>query len=122
MWGWRGGGRGEGGITAAGARARAVVAASNAIPPQLLLPPFDFRCQTISRPTTSDEQRMGSRFSHEAGISPKLGGFKSHDYISRERTERRTACHAHTTGPVVAGVGGGPRAAAREGKGPDPRP
>jgi hypothetical protein len=34
--------------------------------PPLLLPPFDFRCQTISRPTTSDEQRMGSRFSHEA--------------------------------------------------------
>src|ERR1700731_973288 len=64
-------GQGAEGITASSARAAAVISDSNGIPPHLLLPPFDFRRQTISRPTTSDEQR-------------KLGGFKSHDYISRE--------------------------------------
>ena len=58
---------------------------------------------------------------HAAGNSPKPGDF-SHDYVNRERTEKRTACHAHTTGRVAAGVGGRPRAVAREGKGPDPRP
>ncbi len=62
--------QGAEGITASSARAAAVIGDSNGIPPHLLLPPFDFRCQTISGPTTSDEQRMGSRFSHEAGIRP----------------------------------------------------
>src|SRR6478672_10583007 len=56
-----------------------------------------------------DEQRAMSREWNRAsatrrGNSPKLGGFKGHDYISRERTERQTACHARTTGRVVAGV------------------
>jgi hypothetical protein len=44
---------------------------------------------------------MESRFTSKRGNSRKFGGFKSHDYISRERTERRTACHAHTTGGFV---------------------
>src|ERR1700709_1238173 len=114
--------QGAEGAPASSPRAAAVTSGSIGIPPHLLLPTFDFRCQTMSRPTTSDEQRMESRFSQEAWELPKLGDCTSHDYINPERTARRTACHAHTTGRVVAGVGGGPRAAAREGKGPAPRP
>ena len=50
--------------------AGAVVIDSAGIPPTLLLPTFDFRCQTqtIPKPTTIDEQRTESRFSHEARV------------------------------------------------------
>lgn len=58
-------------------RAAAVISDSIGMPPHLLLPVFDCRCQTISRPTTSDEQRMESRFSHEAGNSPNIRRFQS---------------------------------------------
>ena len=51
---------------ASSARAAAAISDSIGIPPHLLLPAFDFRCQNISRLTTSDEQRMESRFNHEA--------------------------------------------------------
>src|SRR5260370_27006732 len=52
--------QGAEGITASSARAAAVIGDSNGIPPHLLLPPFDFRCQTISRPTTSEWDRASA--------------------------------------------------------------
>jgi len=50
--------------------AGAVVIGSAEIPPTLLLPTFDFRCQTrtIPQPATIDEQRMEPRFSREARV------------------------------------------------------
>src|SRR3546814_18099961 len=88
----------------------------------MLLPPFNFRRHTISRPATGDEQRRQSRFSHEAREFAQIGGAKSHDYIDRERTQTRADCHAQATGGVAARVGGAPQATAREGKGTDPPP
>src|SRR5437899_12586010 len=49
-------------------------------------------------------------------------GDPSHDHVNRERTEKRTTCHAHATGRVTAGMGSGSPAAALEGKGAHPRP
>src|SRR5262249_22294213 len=65
------------------------------------------------------ETRLASR---GARIRPNPGGFKSHEHIDRERTERRPARHAHTTRRIAAGAGCGPPAVAREGEGADPRP
>jgi hypothetical protein len=74
------------------------------------------------QPAMSSEWRMESRFSHEARrVRPTNPGDFSHDPVNRERTEKRTARHAHTTGRVAASVGSGPRADARQGKSPDPR-
>jgi hypothetical protein len=47
-------------------RKAAAISDSIGIPPHLLLPTFEFRCQTISQPSMSDQQRMELRFSYEA--------------------------------------------------------
>src|SRR6266852_9753034 len=97
---------------------------------------FHLNAATLVTPTvrmsgaklSHDQQRAMSREWKRASAhrarenSPKSGGFKSHDDISRERTERRTACHSHATRRVAAGMGGGARAGACEGKGPYPCP
>jgi hypothetical protein len=58
--------QGAEGITRCERAPRLAISDSIGISPHLLLPPFDFRCQTISRSTTSGQQQMESRFSHKA--------------------------------------------------------
>ena len=79
------------------------------IPPNLLLPAFDFQCQTNSQPITNDDaQRMESRFSHEARELVRTRRLRKLPFHpSRQWTERRTACRAHTFGRVATrGIGG----------------
>src|SRR5262245_14799978 len=56
----------------------AVIMGPIGIPPNLLLAPFDFRCQkNISRPTTSDEQNGITLQVRRRLVVRKPGGFKA---------------------------------------------